>query len=298
MIIYILTNKINGKIYIGQTVSTLNVRWSQHVHEALKTDSDRVIAKAIRKYGPDEFNRKILARCNTMEEMNHREKYYIKLFGSLVPVGYNIDDGGKNKRMHEITKQKLSKARMGKKLGPHTEEHKKNLSIAHKGRKYPNRVDSEETKKKRSLATSGSNNPNFGKKWTEEMKKKASEIKKGTGVGADNPFFGKKHTVESRTKISKSRIGKYSGENNPQFGLRGELSPNFDRKATEEAKQNMSRGQDKVKIKILCINNGVIYESMSQAAKALSVSMAGIRKVLKNKTPAVKGLVFKKVEKE
>ncbi len=298
MILYKLTNKINGKIYIGQSVSTLNVRWSQHIHSALKKNSKQVICAAIRKYGPDVFDRKILSRCNTMEEMNHREKYYIKLFSSLVPVGYNIDDGGKNKKMHETTKEKLSKAMMGKKRGPHTEEHKKNLSMAHKGRKYPDRNISKETRQKISIANSGPNNCMFGKNHTEETKKKISESKKGTQAGENNPFFGKKHTDESKSKISKSRVGRFGGENNPQFGLRGELSPNFGKKRSEISRQNLSRGQDKFKIKVLCINNGVIYQSISQAANALSISKAGITKVLKNKTPAVKGLIFKKVEKK
>ena len=295
MIVYKITNKINGKIYIGQTVSTLSTRWSQHVNNALKGKASMVISKAIKKYGPDSFERKVLVRCNSIEEMNHRETYYIGIFRSTIPVGYNVDSGGKNKRTHESTKEKLSKAKMGKKKGPHSEQHRKRLSEAHKGRVYPNRVLSEETRNKMSMANSGSNNGMFGKKHTEKTRNKISELNKGKHIGEKNPFFGKKHTEETKEKISKSRMGKYSGCNNPQFGLIGELSPNFGRKATIAAKKNMSRGQDRVKIKVLCINNAVIYDSITQAARSLSISTAGIRKVLNNKTNSVKGFTFKKV---
>jgi len=50
----------------------------------------------------------------------------------------------------------------------------------------------------------GDKNPNYGNKWTDEARKKMSNIKKGKSTGINNPFFGKTHTEEVKNKISQS----------------------------------------------------------------------------------------------
>ena len=98
MLVYKILNKINGKEYIGQTIHSLEKRWYGHCNGER---SCRYLRRAIEKYGKDNFKIKVLARCNTREEMDHREAYYIKLFNTLAPSGYNLDSGGKNKQHHE-----------------------------------------------------------------------------------------------------------------------------------------------------------------------------------------------------
>ena len=51
MYIYRITNKINNKIYIGQTIKTIKIRWLRHCTDALNYRSNTKFAKAIRKYG-------------------------------------------------------------------------------------------------------------------------------------------------------------------------------------------------------------------------------------------------------
>jgi hypothetical protein len=69
MIIYEIKNKINGKVYIGQRSSNeLGSYWG----------SGKLIKHAIDKYGIDSFERTILERCSTKDELNEREKYWIK----------------------------------------------------------------------------------------------------------------------------------------------------------------------------------------------------------------------------
>src|SRR5271166_6524834 len=92
MIVYKITNKINGKAYIGQTTQPMELRWLDHCKKG------HALYNAIKKYGKEAFELRILAKCNTMEEMNHREVYYIKLFNTLAPNGYNLKNGGNNKK--------------------------------------------------------------------------------------------------------------------------------------------------------------------------------------------------------
>ncbi len=80
MIIYKVTNTINGKCYIGQTKHTLSTRQSQHLYES-KSDTSFVIYKAIRKYGWHNFTWQVLDNtCQTREELNEMEFHYIKQY--------------------------------------------------------------------------------------------------------------------------------------------------------------------------------------------------------------------------
>jgi len=106
MIVYLITNKINGKRYVGQTVQLLNVRWSKHCHVS-NANKGMLIVHAIQKYGRDSFEIKVLSKCSSLEEMNYRERYYIKLLKTSSPNGYNILPGGLNSLHTEETKKKI-----------------------------------------------------------------------------------------------------------------------------------------------------------------------------------------------
>ena len=97
MIIYKITNKINGKRYIGQTKFTIENRFKKHVYDAFGRDNrQQAIHAALRKYSVENFEIAIISHCNSIEEMNRREIYYIKLFNTLAPNGYNLSLGGNN----------------------------------------------------------------------------------------------------------------------------------------------------------------------------------------------------------
>lgn len=95
-IIYIITNSINDKVYIGQTIQTLQERWQGHCRKAYSTnEANMSIKRAIFKYGKDNFTIKELERCS-IEILNEREIYYINLYNSY-KNGYNSTLGGKSK---------------------------------------------------------------------------------------------------------------------------------------------------------------------------------------------------------
>ena len=85
--IYKTTNLVNGKIYIGKKVSKKFANYYK--------GSGKLIQAALSKYGQKNFICEMLEPCYTNEELNNREKYYIKLFNSQDKnIGYNISDGG------------------------------------------------------------------------------------------------------------------------------------------------------------------------------------------------------------
>ena len=94
MYIYQITNLINNKIYIGQTNNVKN-RWSQHKN---CHDPTMAIARAIKKYGADNFKIEILYKNIPIEEIDELEKKVIQEKNSLVPNGYNIALGGQGAR--------------------------------------------------------------------------------------------------------------------------------------------------------------------------------------------------------
>ena len=83
--IYKIENKINHKIYVGQS-QHIEKRWQEHC----RNSADSVIGRAIQKYGKDNFSFQILEEC-TVEELDDKEQYYIQLYDSIVPKGYNVE---------------------------------------------------------------------------------------------------------------------------------------------------------------------------------------------------------------
>lgn len=89
--IYIIKNKINSKVYIGQT-SNIHQRWAQYKSAAKNIPDKQLITKAMKKYGIENFYVEILE--DSIIDFNEREKYWINKYDSISPNGYNILVGG------------------------------------------------------------------------------------------------------------------------------------------------------------------------------------------------------------
>lgn len=105
--IYIINNKINNKVYIGQSVN-MDKRIKKHFNSLENgTHYNEHLQNAFNKYGRDNFLVDVLEECS-IEELNEREKYYIQLYDSASrEKGYNIEFGGNNSAVSDETKEKL-----------------------------------------------------------------------------------------------------------------------------------------------------------------------------------------------
>ena len=222
MIIYKIENKINGKIYIGQTIKELEDRISEHLK------SEYPIGKAFRKYNINSFEISIIDITEIKEILDEKEKYWIKFYDCKVPNGYNLTDGGEGPNGYKHTKEAKLKISKKKKGVPHdvSEETRLKISNANKGRVSPmlGKHHSEETKQKISKQK--------GWKHTFETKEKLRHFRKKQ----PEPMLGKHHSEETKQKISKVHKGKKLSDETKQKisnGLKG-------RQKNEETKKKLS----------------------------------------------------------
>lgn len=138
MKIYLITNKINGKLYVGQTHFTLEKRFQRHCWKSAHVVMP--IANAIKKYGKENFTIEELCQCSTQKELDNMEIYWANKLSTFCPNGYNLKVGRASGITSEETKEKISLANKGRKF---SDEHIENLSKSHMGWKPTN-----ETKQK------------------------------------------------------------------------------------------------------------------------------------------------------
>ena len=155
--IYKITNKINGKNYIGYTANWLE-RKKEHIRCA-KKGSKFLLHCAIRKYGEDSFEWELICQSkDSYHLLNEMEPYFIKEYNSfyLTGHGYNMTWGGEGTR------------------GPKTEEHKRKIQASNKGQIpwHKGKHLSEEHKRNLSLSK-------IGRKFSDEHRRKLSEARKG-----------------------------------------------------------------------------------------------------------------------
>lgn len=209
--IYIITNMINGKEYIGITKRGYLNRFNDHIKTSKKENDKRgrhILYRAIRKHGIDNFKVELLEQVDTYCEAKIKEQEYISMFKSYYKDdfswGYNMTRGGDGKGFSYITENQRCKLR----------EISLNL---HKNkeyrRKFLNAMRSEEHRKAVSLANSGVKNGMYKKGhlisgernyWYGKFKEESAN-------------FGNKYSEESKDKIRKNT--KYHWENNEEFRL-------------------------------------------------------------------------------
>ena len=207
MYIYIATNTINTKQYVGQSTKYPHEHRGR-IHEHRLANRNSLFHKAIRKYGFDNFTWELIHYPGASQDaLNAIECWHIAKLGSLVPNGYNLETGGKSGgKLSPEARANLSAAHKGKIITP---EHRSKLSKAMKGR-----IISPETRAKISAA-------HKGKSFSPETRAKLSDARRGKPLspehrakiseglrGNKHPLYGKTHSVETRAKISAAHKGK------------------------------------------------------------------------------------------
>ncbi len=132
-VIYKITCKLNWMIYVGQTKRSLKKRITQHCYKGKKDNS--YIDRALQKYGLENFIVEVIEECETREQLNKREKFWIAALNCKYPNGYNLKDGGANGAGYHHTveaREKMSEKRKGHACSPET---RAKIGAKSKGRK-------------------------------------------------------------------------------------------------------------------------------------------------------------------
>ena len=124
MWIYKITNIQNNKVYIGQSIRPVEARFNRHINDALHNILDTHFARAIRKYGKENFILETIDEASNQDELNQKERYWIQFYNSI-ENGYNETDaiykcGGntylsKTEEQMETIKEKIRQAKIGSK---------------------------------------------------------------------------------------------------------------------------------------------------------------------------------------
>lgn len=98
MLVYMITNNVNGHRYIGITVCSLQKRWREHLCAA-RTGSEKRLYKAMRKYGLDNFSIEKIYDAVSFEDLQEAEKRYIAQYETHASLkkGYNLTSGGEGR---------------------------------------------------------------------------------------------------------------------------------------------------------------------------------------------------------
>ena len=266
--IYLHKNKINNKIYIGQTCQKPQYRWNNG--NGYKQCS--YFYSAIQKYGWDNFEHIILENNLTAQQANQKEEEYIKYYKSNEKqFGYNLSAGGNNhKEISESTRKKFS-------------NHAKNRWEDESIRNKMSQIMKEKWQDPKYIQLQRKSRENALKKIhqegktsfiSDEGKKRISDARKKYIAQHGTPTQGKGHSEATRKILSEQKIGK----KNPMYG----------KKHTEEWKQMMSQkmtgrsGTTNRKIK--CVETDQIFQSITKAAKWCNLkSSSHISEVAKGK---------------
>jgi group I intron endonuclease len=199
MLIYLVTNKLNGKIYVGKTArATADQRWKWHIASARSQKRNYRLANAIRKHGADAFEVRDIVRATSVSELNALEIRHIADMNACDPeVGYNMTTGGEGGRPTDEARAKITAALTGRTPSLET---RRRQSAAHIGKTLP-----QEQREK-----IGANNSRYwlGKKRSSDTLRKISEKKKGvplpagTGAKIAAALLGHKRTAAEVEKIS------------------------------------------------------------------------------------------------
>jgi len=171
-VVYLITNTVNGKRYVGKTTKGVDRRMNQHCWEATKRESGhcRLLTKAIKKYGRDSFSIWVLQECRSAEELCGAERETIVRLRTLVPGGYNLTTGGEGGQFSEETRRRISEALKGHGI---TEAWRENLRRSHLGKRLP-----EAQRQKQSQTMTGRTR-------TPEHQRKLTEAQRGHPVSLE-----------------------------------------------------------------------------------------------------------------
>lgn len=197
MILYLVTNAVNGKRYVGITTKPLAYRWRQHVSYVSSKDRS-ALHYAILKYGEGAFTIEEIGTADCFDGLKEMEVAAIRDYRTRAPHGYNLTDGGDGCAGFKMPAKHVERMR----------EYNRNIS--------------DEERERRRVAATG-NQWSVGCKRTDEQRKAIGDRRRGAKASDETrkkiraarakqePTFGMKgkvHSAETRAKMSAAKIGK------------------------------------------------------------------------------------------
>lgn len=236
MKIYLITNTITGKQYVGKTKhDDVTIRFREHLRESRKPSSRGALSRAIRKYGTSAFTIGELDVAATATDLSIKEQHWIAVLGTY-GNGYNLTkggDGGSYPRSDD-TKERMRQSTLSR-SSEFWQEHRAITAISNRQPEFREKVSegvkryyethphpmigrthTSEAKQHMRDGAARRDNTHIGHyERTEEIRSLISRSRRGLGAGARNAMSNPAH----RAKVSASKIGK-----------RLHLGPNGERK--------------------------------------------------------------------
>ncbi len=172
--IYLLTNKINNKVYVGQTWLTLSKRMGK---DGSNYNNSVVLYNAIKAHGAENFEYTTLYEAKSQWIADAMEDFYIRKYNSRdLNVGYNLKEGGSVGKHSEATKAQISETLKNKEWSPEALAAK-----ALGGKQWLGKIRGPQSEEKKQ------HNSEFFKQWHQEN---------------EHPMQGKNHTEKTKEKMS------------------------------------------------------------------------------------------------
>jgi len=286
--IYKISNKVNGKVYIGQSWN-IEKRFKEH----RKRELNNHLKNAFNKYEIENFSFEIIMTFKngpfTQKYLDKFEDYYIKFYDSMnSKKGYNKREGGSNGKMSKESKIKIGNASRGEKNANYGKKFSKEtlfkMRIAKLGIKQ-----SEELKIKRGIYKKGKDNPHYGIIRSDETKYKIKISRNKMAVVC----IETKEKFDSVTEASKKyKIDKKSILNvcrniinyNTAGGFHWMFLSDYDENKIYNFRKNKTN-----EIKVINIDTMEIFDSITKAAKKYNLSISNIHSCCNKKQKTAGG---------
>jgi group I intron endonuclease len=262
--LYKITNKVDNKSYIGATIQhNYNDRWRKHINCLKYKEGCPLLKNAMKKYGTNQFEFKILIICFDDDVVKY-EKEYIKKYNTLSPNGYNLLNGGQ--------------------LGDGFVGHKHTTETIHKI--------------KQKVREFRENNPNYFETYREKLKQSMMNVDRSYFIKNSEKF--KKAMEERRKKYATMEKGKITSEETKKKISKGLKSyyqnnkGNIKNKQIEAIKIALSKPisqytKDNILVKEYC--------SIAEAHRTSGVKKSNIQMVLSGKNKTAGGFIWKYIAK-
>lgn len=287
MCVYKIQNKLNGLVYIGKTTVKALRRWANHLTTAKSSTTH--IGRSLNKYGKDAFTFEVIDIAENELSLSSKESFYISYYNSLSPNGYNLTTGGEGSTLSEETKEKLSFSHA--KLRGKDRSERMEFKIIKE--RFPALYD-EMVRLNRSEPQLGRISWMKGKKHShttlQKMKENADhstpyvvQVTRNDGV----VFPSIKLAAEASGTNKPNIVAQIKGDRRVCNGFQFQYG-----KVSAWVVPDLVHGKSKAVIR----DDGVIFDSITKAAKESNVLQGNVTKVLLGKRKTTGGYSFKYYE--